>query len=570
MATYNSRYLETKSANPYVILYFILVMFLPLFVNYVILNSKVDTFIATTLVQGKIIEVCGRICSDPVNVEVSLPNWYWQAHTLSYIENGLVIPGIETYIISAVTDLDAIVTVYLPIPYIVSSILLYLIVKKICDDLQISQLFTFIILLLSTFVFIADNTLGRFYTMEYHSYSIALFLIILYVFINLWFNHVHGRYNIARFMVIVLLTTSALAGTHYNLIIQSLGGLTAVIAVIALYTIIRGVQNRYSFTIDIKTHLLFVLVILLAVFLQGFYASFVGIIDISKVVENIIAYLTTFYKSPIYVSKELEQYVVVNPLYTLTLRIFTYTSLTYILLFTFSTIFLRRYNSKEALSVVKTFGFILGGSFVSWLAYFAAYGYGNFGLQQSWLVVATILASSLAITRRKTHVSLITKQFLIGIGISILTILIISSTLISFYLRAEQASSYNALTPPPAGVELVGKFITMGTTERIIVTGAHSTTSRIYIQLAVSSPEILQNAIVANLPYTTNISKLCLTLQNKYNIIVISSMDLTKGIFGDVTPSYLSPDIVMRLNHCLVNNTHIILNSNNYIVFLKR
>ena len=570
MATYNLRYLETKSANLYVILYFILVIILPLFVNYVILNSEVDTFIATTLVQGKIIEVCGRICSDPVNVEVSLPNWYWQAHTLSYIENGLVIPGIETYIISAVTDLDAIVTVYLPIPYIVSSILLYLIVKKICDDLQISQLFTFIILLLSTFVFIADNTLGRFYTMEYHSYSIALFLIILYVFINLWFNHVHGRYNIARFMVIVLLTTSALAGTHYNLIIQSLGGLTAVIAVIALYTIIRGVQNRYSFTIDIKTHLLFVLVILLAVFLQGFYASFVGIIDISKVVENIIAYLTTFYKSPIYVSKELEQYVVVNPLYTLTLRIFTYTSLTYILLFTFSTIFLRRYNSKEALSVVKTFGFILGGSFVSWLAYFAAYGYGNFGLQQSWLVVATILASSLAITRRKTHVSLITKQFLIGIGISILTILIISSTLISFYLRAEQASSYNALTPPPAGVELVGKFITMGTTERIIVTGAHSTTSRIYIQLAVSSPEILQNAIVANLPYTTNISKLCLTLQNKYNIIVISSMDLTKGIFGDVTPSYLSPDIVMRLNHCLVNNTHIILNSNNYIVFLKR
>jgi hypothetical protein len=167
-------------------------------------------------------------------------------------------------------------------------------------------------------------------------------------------------------------------------------------------------------------------------------------------------------------------------------------------------------------------------------------------------------------------VSLITKQFLIGIGISILTILIISSTLISIYLRAEQASSYNALTPPPAGVELVGKFITMGTTERIIVTGAHSTTSRIYIQLAVSSPEILQNVIVANLPYTTNISKLCLTLQNKYNIIVISSMDLTKGTFGDVTPSYLSPDIVMRLNHCLVNNTHIILNSNNYIVFLKR
>jgi len=569
MATYNSRYLKTKSANPYVILYFILVMFLPLFVNYVILNSKVDTFIATTLVQGKIIEVCGRICSDPVNVQVSLPNWYWQGHTLSYIENGLVIPGIETYIISAVTGLDAIVAVYLPIPYIVSSILLYLIVKKICDDLQISKPFTFIILLLSTFVFIADNTLGRFYTMEYHSYSIALFLIILYVFINHWFDHIRGRYNIARFMVIVLLITYALAGTHYNAITQSLGGLTAVIAVIALYTIIRGIQNRYSFTIDIETHLLFVLVIFLAVFLQGFYALFVGRIDISKVVENIIAYLTTFYKSPIYVREELEQYVVVNPWYALTLKIFTYTSLTYILLFTFRTIFLR-YNSKEALSVVKTFGFILGGSFVTWLAYFAAYGYGNFGLRQPWLVVATILASSLAITRRKTRASLITKQFLIRIGISILTILIISSTLVSLYLRAEQASSYNALTPPPAGVELVGEFITMGTTERIIITGAHSTTSKIYIQLAVSSPEILQNAIVANSPYTTNISKLCLTLQNKYNIIVISSMDLTKGMFGDVSPSYLSPDFVMRLNHCLVNNTHIILNSNNYILFLKR
>jgi len=570
MATYNSRYLKTKSANPYVILYFILVMFLPLFVNYVILNSKVDTFIATTLVQGKIIEVCGRICSDPVNVQVSLPlpNWYWQVHTLGYIKNGLVIPGIETYIISAVTGLDVIVAVYLPIPYIVSSILLYLIVKRICDDLRISQLFTFIILLLSTFEFIADKTLGRFYTMEYHSYSLALFLIILYVFINHWFNHIHGRYNIARFMVIVLLTTYALAGTHYNLITQSFGGLTAVIAVIALYAIIRSVQNRYSFTIDIETHLLFVLVILSAVFLQSFYALYIGTIDFSKVVENVIVYLTTSYKSPIYVKKELEQYVVVNPLYALTLRIFTYTSLTYILLFTFSTIFLR-HNSKEALSVVKTFGFILGGSSVTWLAYFTAYGYGNFGLQQSWLVVATILASSLAITRRKTHVSLITKQFLIRIGISILTILIISSALVSFYLRAEQLYSYNALTPPPAGVEVVNEFITMGTTERIIITGAHSTTSRIYIQLAVSSPEILQNVIVVNIPYTTNISKLCLTLQNKYIIIVVSSMDLTKGMFGDVSPSYLSPDIVVRLKHCLVNNTHIILNSNNYILFLS-
>jgi len=46
-------------------------------------------------------------------------------------------------------------------------------------------------------------------------------------------------------------------------------------------------------------------------------------------------------------------------------------------------------------------------------------------------------------------------------------------------------------------------------------------------------------------------------------------MDLTKGMFGDVSPSYLSPDFVMRLNHCLVNNTHIILNSNNYILFLN-
>jgi len=566
MVTYNSRYLEIKSANLYVIFYFILVMFLPLFVNYVILNSKVDTFIATTLVQAKIIEVCGHLCSDPVNVEVSLPNWYWQGHTLGYIENGLVIPGIETYIISAVTDLDVIVTVYLPIPYIVSSILLYLIVKKVCDDLQISQLFTFTVLLLSMFVFIANYTLGRFYTMQYHSYSGALFLIMLYLFVNLWFNHINGRYDIARSAIIVLLIVSALAGTHYHFITQSLGGLIVAIVVIALYALVKGVRNRYSLITSIETHLLFVLVVLTAIFLQGFYASFVGKIDISEVVENIIAYLTTFYKSPIYVKEELEPYVIVNPLYTLALKIFTYTSLTYILLFAFSVIFFE-YDSEEFLSIVKTFGFILGGSVVSWLAYFAAYGYGNFGLQHPWLVVATILASSLAITRKKRDIPLITKQFLIRIGVLILTILVVSSTLVSFYLRAEQASSYNALTPPPAGVELIGKLVTTSTTERIIITGAHSTTSRIYIQLAVSSLENLQNAVVANSPYTTNVSKLCLTLQNRYDIVVISSMDLTKGMFGDVSPSYLSPDIVMRLTLCLANNTHVILNSNNYVIF---
>jgi hypothetical protein len=568
MVTYNSRYLETKSANPYVIFYFILVVVLPILVNYVILNSKVDTFIATTLVQAKIIEVCGHICSDPVNVEVSLPNWYWQDHTLGYIENGLVIPSIETYIISAVTGLDATVTVYLPIPHIVSSILLYLIVKKICDDLQISQLFTSIILLLSMFVFIANYTLGRYYTMEYHSYSVALFLIMLYVFVNLSFNHINGRYDIARSAIIVLLIVSTLAGTHYHLITQSLGGLIATIVVVALYAVVKGVRNRYSFITSIETYLLFILVVLLAIFLQGFYISFVGKIDISKVVENMVAYFTTFYKSPIYVKEELEPYVIVNPLYSLALRIFTYTSLTYILLFAFSVIFFE-YDSEEFLSIVKTFGFILGGSVVSWLAYFAAYGYGNFGLQHPWLVVATILASSLAITRRKRDIPLITKQFLIRIGVLILTILVVSSTLVSFFLRAEQASSYNALTPPPAGVELIGKLVITSTTERIIITGAHSTTSRIYIQSAVSSLENLQNAVVANSPYTTNVSKLCLTIQNRYDIVVISSMDLTKGMFGDVSPSYLSPDIVMRLTRCLANTTHVILNSNNYVVFYK-
>jgi hypothetical protein len=539
-----------------------------LLVNYVILNSKVDTFIATTLVQAKIIEVCGHICSDPVNVEVSLPNWYWQGHTLGYIENGLVIPGIETYIISAVTDLDVIVTVYLPIPHIVSSILLYVIVKKICDDLQISQLFTFIVLLLSMFVFIANYTLGRFYTMEYHSYSVALFLIMIYLFVNLWFNHINSRYDIARSAIIVLLIVSALAGTHYHFITQSLGGLIVAIVVVALYALVKGVRNRYSFITNIETHLLFVLVVLTAIFLQGFYASFVGKIDISKVVENIIAYFTTFYKSPIHIKEELEPHAMVNPLYTLALKIFTYTSLTYILLFAFSIIFFE-YDSEEFLSIVKIFGFILGGSVVSWLAYFTAYGYGNFGLQHPWLVVATILASSLAITRRKRDIPLITKQFLIGIGVLILTMLVVSSTLASLYLRAEQASSYNALTPPPAGVELIGKLVTTSTTERMIITGAHSTTSRIYIQLAVSSLENLQNAVVANSPYTTNVSKLCQTLQERYDIVVISSMDLTKGMFGDVSPSYLSPDIVMRLTRCLANNTHVILNSNNYVVFSK-
>jgi hypothetical protein len=337
--------------------------------------------------------------------------------------------------------------------------------------------------------------------MEYHSYSVALFLIMLYVFVNLWFNHINGRYDIARSAIIVLLIVSTLAGTHYHLITLSLGGLIAAIVVVALYAVVKGVRNRYSFITSIETCLLFVLMVLLAIFLQGFYASFVGKIDISKVVENMIAYFTTFYKSPIYVKEELEPYAIVNPLYMLALRIFTYTSLTYILLFAFSVIFFE-YDSEEFLSIVKTFGFILGGSVVSWLAYFVAYGYGNFGLQHPWLVIATILASSLAITRRKRDIPLITKQFLI-IGVLILATLVVSSTLVSFYLRAEQASSYSALTPPPAGVELIGKLVTTSTTERIIITGAHSTASRIYIQLAVSSLENLQNAVVANSPYTT-------------------------------------------------------------------
>jgi len=537
MATHSLRYLQATSKNLYTFLYFILVVFLPLFVNYIVLNFKVDTFIATTLVQAETIKLYGHIYSDPLNVEASLPNWYWQAHTLGYIKNGLIIPGIATYIISVVTNLNITASVYLPIPYIISLILLYLIVRRICSDLQISDIFTFIILLLSASAFVANYVLGRFYTMEYHSYSIPFFLLMLYIFTNFWFDHIHGQYNLARSTIIILLTSMALAGTHYNLIYQALGGLITVILITILYTVIKGIQNRNSFIAHVKIYLLFALIILLAVFLQNFYASFVVKIDINKIIKNLITYFITFYKNPIYIKEELVPYIVINPLYSLASKIFTYTSLTYILLFTFRTLS-PRYSSRETLGTVEIFWFILGGSFVTWLAYFTAYGYGNFGLEQTWLVTATILTSSLAITRKNIHILFIIKQSFIKIIAISLTILVISSAFVSLYFRVEQASSYDALTPPP-GVELVGKFITMNSGGRIIISGAHSTTSRMYIDIAASSLGLLQDVIVGNLPYTIDAFKLCQMLPSNYDIIIISVADLTKGMFGDVSPSYL-------------------------------
>jgi hypothetical protein len=565
----DSKHLQTTLTNLYTLLYFSLMMSLPLFTNYILLNFKGNTFVATTLVEAEIVKFYGHVYSDLLDVKVFLPNLHWQDHTLSYIKNGLVIPGIATYIISAITSLDIVMSVYLPIPYIISLILLYLIIKRICSDAHISDASTFIILLLSTTIFIANYVLGCLYTMDYHSYSIPLFLIMLYIFTNLWFDYVRNRYDMVRSIVIVLLTSIALAGTHYRLIYEALGGLITVIIIITLYAMIKSVKNISLFVTRVRTYLSFVLVILTTVFLQGFYASFIGTVDINKVIKNIIIYLTTFYKISVHTMKEeVVHYIVINPLYLLALKIFTYASLTYILLLTFGTIF-SRYSNREIFNTVKIFWFILGGSFIIWIPYLIAYGYGNFGLEQSWLVIASILASSLTITRKIIHASLVIRQSLIKITVLTLTMLVISSTLVSLYFEVEQSSSYNALTPPPAGVEWVGEFIARNSRGRLIICAAHSTASRIYIHIATSHLKLLRDIIIANIPYTIDVFKLCQMLQSKYDIIIISITDLTKGTFGDVAPSYLNATITTKLAHCLTNNVNVMLNSNNYMLFFS-
>jgi len=120
-----------------VLLLFCLNICLPLIVNYTVLRFQADPFIATSIVQAKMIEVYGSI--DPgvqMRIQVSLPNWYWQGHTLAYTQNGLVTPGLITYIASVVTGLDIGIVAYLPVTYIASILLVYIVSKEVCQRLS--------------------------------------------------------------------------------------------------------------------------------------------------------------------------------------------------------------------------------------------------------------------------------------------------------------------------------------------------------------------------------------------------------------------------------------------------
>jgi len=545
-----------------VFLLFYLSTYLPLIVNYTVLRFQADPFIATSIVQAKMIEVYGSI--DPgvqMHVQVSLPNWYWQGHALAYIQNYLVTPGLIIYIASVVTGLDIGIVTYLPVTYIASILLVYIVSKEVCQRLSWREFA--VVLSVSTLSFIANSGLGRFYTFQYHAYSIALHLLAIYVVVKHFL--VSTKPSITSPFIIVLLSVASLTTAHYKAPYELLGGLfflTLATLITLLMARFEGVW-RIRVLNEIKSYQFIIVAIITALFLRGFFSAFVGSVDISDVINNLIAYITTFYRTPVFVREELAAHVIINPWQALFAKIYTYTSLIYIALLSLAVIASHKPNVC-VFNNTKILWFILGGSITVFLAYFTAYGFGNFGFSQSWLLTATISSTSLELIRSLQRRSKRLKIILMLLA----TTIIVSSLIVSGFTIIRRID-YNPLTPPPMGIHIMGRLLSLHTTNTstLVIGGSISTTSKTYIDIALANIHLFKNVILANLPYYLDIQRLYNSLIEYYDLVVLTSLDLEKGIHCDITPAYLDQLTVQQLVKYLTSNNNIVLNSNVFIAF---
>jgi len=115
----------------------------------------------------------------------------------------------------------------------------------------------------------------------------------------------------------------------------------------------------------------------------------------------------------------------------------------------------------------------------------------------------------------------------------------------------------------------MGRLLSLHTTNTstLVIGGSISTTSKTYIDIALANIHLFKNVILANLPYYLDIQRLYNSLIEYYDLVVLTSLDLEKGIHCDITPAYLDQLTVQQLVKYLTSNNNIVLNSNVFIAF---
>lgn len=555
---YKSRILGTSSVlRLSILILYMSTITLPLLVNLLLLRGQVDSFYSTTVVQTIGIIESGYLSSFEINTDMNLPNWYWQGHTIKYTTEGLVAPALTLSMLSLVTGLEPMKAIYIPVTQILSVLCIILISKRLMNKAT-NNILKSLSISVALYIWISSAVIGRFYTLQYHSYSLALYLlnIFLILYLVLYSN------RIFQVMVSFIMLYTTLTMTHYRAPYALLGGIVG-IGIILIIMKFLGKEKFTSSNLKLQIGCLILFSIMITN-LYNFYSAFIGgRLDLGRLLYGIFTYIHNL-REPVILEQEV---FTPSPFYVFASKLFTYLGLLCFLLCFFTELFtFSRQKRLNNIIVLLLFSYVLFSSLIGFIAYLYAYPLEHrFGFNDPWLII--LLSASAIPSKRSSKIGSIWRIIVIAISIALITCGIIISNE-NLLMRA----SYNPLTPPPQSIENLAVFLTCFTDpNKLYVTmSSLSTASSIYAHISSLNYQRAHNMIVANIYVNhENILATISIIKRSTDLVVLSTYDLNYGLFMDVFPtkSFVQNKIVEEVSKHLSSEGSLIYNNSEFISY---
>jgi len=533
-------------------------------VNYIFLNKQADPFLATTVAQASSILVNGKLSSeDFCNFSVSSGgNWYWQGHTCGYTSSILILPGITLSILSLLTGQSPIAMLYIPVNSLIMLLSLAIIGKYLHNDIwnkksdYLLKLLTFLTFTIALILYSTDVILGRFYTLEYHAYSLSVYALNLMILFKYIFEH-----NDRKLIVLFALLNIVNINVHYRAIYLVTGGL---LGIIMYNTILFSLAKQNKLTNN-KSHRALILMAtigIVLIYLKEFFIMFVGgHLNVTKVIPLLLNYISRFYEFSL--TQQAQTFTGVSHIIILLeffSKVFTYTALFYIIIVLIlqilpTQVFNNFMKYKYTNVVIIVFTYLLGSSIVDFFAYF--YAYGNikfFKISDSWLLLLTLPVSFLFWGHRSGWST--TGRIFMVVVIVLLTF---SGSMIAVATTILRVN-YSALSSPPFDMiesfaSYLTKYLPYEKTAYKTLTAGFSTASYLYVFISVKQFETINKIIIYNFPNYLNYIE-------KHNFIIITDIELNKGIFTDVfATTFISSKEIEAIYNNIIQRRNLIYNS---------
>ncbi len=543
----------------------------PLLINFQILKGQADPFYSTTVVQAVMISNNGHIGDLEVDPGTPLPVWFWQGHTSSYTRRGLIAPALTTSILSIITGVNPLRTIFTPITYIISIMSLVAISKRIMNDINTSSTgskFLRILLMgMAIYMWISNYAIGRFWTLQYHAYSSALYLtcfLLLLVIVQC------SGYK-SQFLVSFIMLFVAIVTTHYRAPYVLIGGIIGLWVTLAIIEILcRESPSLAKNAKSCRSQIFYIMVaFIIILYLLNFYIDFIGgSINLNRLFFGILEYLRELQRSAGFrEGTDIYSHVI---FLEIVLKLFTYLNTSIIFMYFSMTIFplsKRRYLGYIDAGILL-YSYALSSSVVVFLAYFYVYGLeARFGFADSWLMILLPAYLYNKINKLNLKIRKIWKIVIVTVHVILLLCGFIMSVnnLITW-------TSYNPLTPPPSSVDILGRFFVSFINPnqlRIVVSGI-STASRIYAEVSNQNYYIIHHIIFANIYVdTNNVSSTIDIMRKSSDYVIITITDLRYGLYTDINivRDFVNEKFVKEFFFLLSTKSNIVFNNNEYFLF---